>query len=203
MSTGKRLAKRSIVGTRVSAAFDGHYYSGIIQGIKNVSPADNKDALYSVLFDNKINGRKVVLEFLAQDLIGPGFQSITNIALNRGQKVFITYNGREVSGFVDSHNIASDEVLLTVDLSSNFINSLNNNPNNNVFNSGVNQNIQVRRRLDECRLNESRKSARLLELDTDYSKLAGDHRGRTSSISSTISSSSIASSHIDVPVPQK
>lgn len=196
MSTGKRLAKRSILGTRVSAPFDGLYYSGIIQAIKNANPMDNSNeqTLYSVLFENKINNRKVVLDFMAQDLIGPGFQTISNVALNKGQKVFITYNGREVAACVDHHNVASDEVFLKVDLSA----------GSPATNQSAVSHIEVRRRLDECRLSESRKSARLLELDTDYSKLAQDgFRGRTSSLSSTVSSSSVASSHIDVPLTHK
>lgn len=200
MSTGKRLAKRSILGTRVSAPFDGHYYSGVIQNMKNTNPLDtNGPVLYSVMFDNKINNRKLVLDFKAQDLIGPGFQTIANVALNKGQKVFITYNGREVAGIVDQHDVVADQVFLTVDLSL----------GSPAIKDGLTTNqpsshIQVRRRLEECRLTESRKSARLLELDTDYSKLAQDgYRGRTSSLSSTVSSSSVTSSNIDVPVTQK
>ncbi len=197
MSTGKRLAKRSILGTRVSAPFDGHYYSGIIQGTKTTN-LDIRETLYCVLFDNKVNGRKILLDFKPAQLIGPGFQSITAANLNKGQKVYITHNGREVSGFVDCHNISTDEVFLTVDVSPNFYN------NNN---SLINQTIQVRRRLEEIRLSESRKSARLLELDTDYSRLACEGqtdqiRRRTNSMSSSVSSSSM-SSHIDVPVIQK
>ncbi|XP_054159207.1 zinc finger protein 704-like [Oppia nitens] len=169
MSCGKRLAKRSIVGTRVSAPFDGHYFSAVITRVKSGSPLDSVDTLYSVLFDRAINGRRVLLDFRANQLIGSGFQPITAVTLKAGQKVYITYNGREVSAAVDSHDpsSAANEVSLIVDQPM------------------VNNDICVRLPLAECRLNESRKSARLLECDTDYSKLANDGhhtRQRTASI---------------------
>jgi hypothetical protein len=189
MSCGKRLAKRSIIGTRVCAPIDGHYYSGLIESTKT-SSVDSRETLYCVRFDNLFNGRRISYDYKALQLIGPGFQSISIANLNRGQKIFITYNGREVSGIVDSHNLTTDDVFLTID------NGFNHN-------SIINQTIQVRRRLDEVRLFESRKSARLQESDTDYSRLASDGqtdqiRRRTSSISSSVSNSSM-SSHIDVP----
>jgi hypothetical protein len=193
MSCGKRLAKRSIIGTRVCAPIDGHYYSGLIESTKT-SSVDSRETLYCVRFDNLFNGRRISYDYKALQLIGPGFQSISIANLNRGQKIFITYNGREVSGIVDSHNLTTDDVFLTID------NGFNHN-------SIINQTIQVRRRLDEVRLFESRKSARLQESDTDYSRLASDGqtdqiRRRTSSISSSVSNSSM-SSHIDVPNVQK
>lgn len=193
MSCGKRLAKRSILGTRVCAPLDKHYYSGIIKATKN-SSVDTRDPLYSVLFDNVFNGKRVTLDYSAQQLIGPGFQSVSIANLNKGQRIYLTYNGREVSGTVDCHDLANDEVVLTLDNSSNNLNQ----------NSLINQtSIKVKRRLDEIRLLESRKSARLQELDTDYSKLALDGqsdqvRRRTNSMSSSVSNSSM-SSHIDVP----
>lgn len=196
MSCGKRLAKRSILGTRVCAPVEGQYYSGLIQGTKT-SSVDIRETLYCVLFDNAFNGRKICFDYKAIQLIGPGFQSISIANLNKGQKIYITYNGREVSAIVDSHNVSTDEVFLTVDLSSNNCN----------HNSLITQTIQVKRRLDEVRLLESRKSARLQEMDTDYSRLAFEGqtdqmRRRTSSMSSSVSNSSM-SSHIDVPNVQK
>ena len=196
MSCGKRLAKRSILGTRVCAPLDKHYYSGIIKATKT-SSVDTRDTLYSVLFDTVFNGKKVTLDYSAQQLIGPGFQSVSITNLNKGQKIYLTYNGREVSGVVDCH-VSNDEVFLTIDNTSNNCNQ----------NSLINQTpIKVKRRLDEIRLLESRKSARLQEIDTDYSKVAEGQtdpaiRRRTSSMSSSVSNSSM-SSHIDVPIVQK
>ena len=159
MSTTKRLGKRSILGTRVGAPFAGHYHSGVIQSFKN---NNSLDTLYSVMLDDfEINNGKLVLDFKAHDLIGPGFQTISNMVLNKGQKVFITYNGREVAAIVDLHHMATDDVFLTVDLSSASPNIKHYSP------------IEVRRKLKECWLFKSRKSARLLP-NLDYSKLAKD-----------------------------
>ena len=196
MSCGKRLAKRSILGTRVCAPLDKYYRSGIIKATKT-SNVDTRDTLYSVLFDNVFNGKKVTLDYSAQQLIGPGFQSVSVTNLNKGQQIYLTYNGREVSGVVDCH-VSNDEVFLTIDNTSNNCNQ----------NSLINQSpIKVKRRLEEIRLLESRKSARLQEIDTDYSKVAEGQtenpiRRRTSSMSSSVSNSSM-SSHIDVPIVQK
>ena len=192
MSCGKRLAKRSILGTRVCAPLDKHYFSGIIKATKT-SSVDTRETLYAVLFDNVFNGKKVTLDYSGKQLIGPGFESVSIANLNKGQKIFLTYNGREVSGTVDSHDLSNDQVFLTIDNTSN--------------NSNQNQtSIKVNRRLEEIRLLESRKSARLQENDTDYSKIAEGQtdpvRRRTSSMSSSVSNSSM-SSHIDVPIVQK
>lgn len=60
MSTGRRLAKRSIIGTRVSAPGpDGIWYSGVIEEVKTPyqSPTDcinlTSDTRYKVRFDFK------------------------------------------------------------------------------------------------------------------------------------------------------
>lgn len=58
-SGGKRLAKRSIVGTRVAApGEDGKFYPGLIQAMKtsaeevSVEGSANGDNVYSVRFDD-------------------------------------------------------------------------------------------------------------------------------------------------------
>ena len=127
MSTGKRLAKRSIIGTRVCASTsDGKYYSGVITAVKtpptststensnciNITP----DTRYEVRFDSKhaieyFNTNN----FYDSQLIGPGFRSISSgIRLLPGQTVYITYNGREVSGEVISHHENLDEVIISI-----------------------------------------------------------------------------------------
>lgn len=123
MSTGKRLAKRSIIGTRVCApGDDGKYYSGIIQAVKTPAPfADNSNCInltpntrYTVKFDYKeaapLRGYR---EYRECELIGPGFRSISGVRLLAGQKVYLTYNGREVSGEVVEHSTISDELNIT------------------------------------------------------------------------------------------
>ena len=87
-------------------------------------------------------------------IVGPGFQQVATTTLKRGQKVFITLNGREVCGTVLSHDRDIDEVVINV-----------RTPTGDDFDTG--------RKLEDVRLLESRKSARLVDQpDTDYSKLA-------------------------------
>ncbi|KAG8230952.1 hypothetical protein J437_LFUL010838 [Ladona fulva] len=106
MSTGKRLAKRSIVGTRVCAlGGDGRYYPGVIHAVRTTAPAGTSSGpgenRYSVRFDSSPPPRRVhPREFRDSEIVGPGFRSVTNVRLRSGQKVFLTYNGREVAGRV-------------------------------------------------------------------------------------------------------
>lgn len=194
MSTSRRLAKRSIIGTKVCAPGpDGLWYSGVIQDVKTptslsggalapppdpmppptfLAPGDalvNADTRYIVRFDFKTQSQSQSLspsnaiasasssgpgsasgssaesvivetrraaaaaaasvhhspaqalrrnamtkEFRESDLIGPGFRSITSIQLQPGQRIFLTYNGREQSGDVVSHDVDKDEVVVKI-----------------------------------------------------------------------------------------
>lgn len=124
MSTTKRLAKRSIVGSRVCAPGPNKlYYSGIITKVKTppsfggihdtnciMLTADTK---YIVRFDF---GQSMVgsNEYLGSELIGPGFQSVMNVNLAAGQRIYITYNGRESSAEVLSYDCTKDEVCVRI-----------------------------------------------------------------------------------------
>lgn len=120
MSTGKRLAKRSIIGTRVCApGEDGKYYSGVIHAVKTPASAASESGLsitpktrYSVRFDSVPGGRppSPSTEYSDRDLIGPGFGSVTSARLVPGQKVYLTYNGREIHAEVTQHREHQDEV---------------------------------------------------------------------------------------------
>uniref|UniRef100_A0A1A9WEK3 DUF4772 domain-containing protein n=1 Tax=Glossina brevipalpis TaxID=37001 RepID=A0A1A9WEK3_9MUSC len=162
MSTGRRLAKRSIIGTKVCAPGpDGLWYSGVIQDVKTPPTAtltrlpDDTDAetaettlnetKYIVRFDFKtqstetvINGNSnlsmrnrnvnlrdispaqtlrrnaMIKEFGESELIGPGFRSIIGVHLQPGQRVYVTYNGRETSGDIVQHDTAKDEVTIKI-----------------------------------------------------------------------------------------
>ena len=111
MSTGKRLAKRSIIGTRVCVrGDDGIYYSGVINAVKSCM----SDSRYSVRFDPAPNSPAPKREYRDVELIGPGFQTMQGIRLLKGQRVYITYNGRETSGEVVQHRQDEDEVVISV-----------------------------------------------------------------------------------------
>ena len=126
MSTGKRLAKRSIIGMRVCAlGDDGLYYPGRIHAVKTPSsPKDNQNCInltpntrYSVRFDPNPafgNQRRGINEFSCSELIGDGFASISDVKLKPGQKVYITHNGRETFGTVTEHDVKLDEVEIEI-----------------------------------------------------------------------------------------
>lgn len=131
MSTGKRLAKRSIVGTRVCApGTDGIWYSGKIEFVKTAPdqkepgrspggsflPGLTTPARYTVLFDNAKEVARLGLarEFRETELIGRGFRTIADVKLKPGQKVFLTYNGRENTGEVIAHDDLKDEVKVRI-----------------------------------------------------------------------------------------
>lgn len=110
MSTGKRLAKRSIIGTRVVALReDGLFHSAIIHAVKSTKE-EGGEAKYSVRFDDS----RAVCVYADSELIGPGFQSLHSAVLQAGQKVFLTFNGREVTGEVRLHDTAADEVEVVI-----------------------------------------------------------------------------------------
>lgn len=124
MSTTKRLAKRSIVGTRVCAPGPNKlYYTGIITKVKT-SPSfggihDNNcimltaDIKYIVRFDFG-QGMVGSNEFSGAELIGPGFQSVMNVSLVPGQRIYITYNGRESGAEVLSYDYTKDELCVRI-----------------------------------------------------------------------------------------
>lgn len=146
MSTGKRLAKRSILGTRVAAPqSNGLFYTGLIQAVKTCEDPSQANR-YGVRFDDD----QSVSEFLETDLVGPGFKSIACIRIMPGQLVYVTHCQREMPGRVVRHDFDTQDVIITV---------------------GDGEETLLKK-IDEVRLLESRKSARLVNSDTDFSKLA-------------------------------
>ncbi|GAB6029823.1 hypothetical protein CHUAL_005534 [Chamberlinius hualienensis] len=188
MSTGRRLAKRSILGTRVSApGQDGRYYPCIIQASKTIakSGGDNVDSnggqidsanMYSVVFEDQRTS-----ELKENEIVGPGFQNISCLKLKPGQKVYVTHNGREVSGSVICHWPHIDEVQIRATVNTDEL-------------------IDLKKKLEEVRLLESRKSARLHDQDQDYSRLADV--GGASTVE-TVNRKRQTSHVIDVPTPQR
>lgn len=156
MIAKKRLAKRSIIGTRIAApGHDGRFYPGVIESTKT---APDGRSIYTIRSKN--GSCKEVTD---GDIIGPGFHSISSFVLKPEQKVYLTYQGREISGFVIRHQPHIDEVLVKVDAS-----SIKNSPNA----SPTEDTLQVRKRVDEIRILESRKSSRLVDQDKDFARFA-------------------------------
>lgn len=102
-------------------------------------------------FSVKLECSKRVEEFSENEVIGPGFLSAIPFGteLIMGQHVFVTNNGREVEGKVRSHNVSQDSVEVEAK------------------DFGI-----IYKKLEDIRLMESRKSARLIHSDTDFSLLA-------------------------------
>jgi hypothetical protein len=110
MSTGKRLAKRSILGTKVMVpGQDGKFYPGHIQAVKS-SFDETTSCRYSVRFEEN----RRVFEFTEKDIIGPGFSGVGSVQLLQGQVVYVTHNQREMSGKVVRHDFFAQDVLITV-----------------------------------------------------------------------------------------
>lgn len=142
MFSGRRPGKRSIVGTRVCAPHaGGFYWPGVISAIQAAAPWELAAGdRYAVEFED---GSKRTFD--ADDIVAAGFQSVTRDRLRSGQTVFITHNGREVEGSVES--IAGDEVAVAL--------------------ADNNGRLVVTVRVDEIRLMKSRRSARLSESQQD------------------------------------
>ncbi|OXA58169.1 zinc finger protein 704 [Folsomia candida] len=166
MSAGKRLAKRSIVGTRICAPMreTSQYSPGVIIGSKN---PDELHCFNNCHTGITPNSKYVVRfetgetrEFSESELVGPGFGNVSSLKLRTGQKVFVTHNGREISGNVVYHRPQIDEVLINIPPT----------PGSNEIP------FDVTKKLDEVRLLESRKSARLQEQDFDFARLVADRK---------------------------
>lgn len=167
MFGSRRLAKRSIIGTRVCAPWnDERFYPGVITSTQTWP---NGEEVFTINFDDGYTKT-----FQDKDLIGPGFQTIHSVKLKKGQKVYITFNGREMSGKVELHDVIQDNVFIHMDLP-----------------SGTDE-IEIDRKIDDVRLLPSRKSSRLQKQDTDYSRIAD---------MSTESKKRTVSHVIDVPIP--
>jgi len=150
MASTKRIPKRSIIGARVTVkCVDGFWRPGVVAAMRS-SPADSLfpgEKKFSV----RLEGLGTVLECREAEIVGPGFLSNLPIStrLLPGQGVFVTNGGREVEGQVAEHDFAQDLVeVVAKDIG------------------------PITKRLEDIRLMESRKSARLLNTDTDFSRLA-------------------------------
>ena len=112
MSTGKRLAKRSIVGSKVVVqGDDGLYYPAVIQAVRT----GDLGTRYAVRrYGVSGSAGSGTLEYGESDLIGPGFQSSSALVLKAGQRVYVTFTGREIAGQVTCHRPDVDQVHITL-----------------------------------------------------------------------------------------
>lgn len=159
MFGNRRPGKRSIIGTRVCAPNDddGLYYPGVIQAIAPATPGPPGDPTaggqsYFVLFDDGSS-----MTFGDRDLIGSGFRTFTAAHAKPGQVVYITHHGREVRG-----RIVKKDGRPTVDEDDQVTVAVGQCPDE----------VTVTIRIDDVRLVESRKSARLIDQEMDYIRLA-------------------------------
>ena len=112
MSIGKRLPTRSIPGMVVSAPGpDGMYHSCEVKAAGMTS----KDH-FLIEFDAKPGDKEPQSwqEFGRTELIGTGFGNMGTVYLKPGQKIFLTHNGREMSGEVIEHRKKIDEVDVVI-----------------------------------------------------------------------------------------
>ena len=123
----KRLAKRSILGTRVAVrGDDGKFYAGMIQATKTCEEAEScsssraesnrgggpvqTENRYSV----RLDATRKVKECAESEIVGPGFGSVAGNKLCAGQIVYVTHMNREVQGAVLHHGKESVVIQLLV-----------------------------------------------------------------------------------------
>ncbi|XP_030829618.1 zinc finger protein 395 isoform X1 [Strongylocentrotus purpuratus] len=140
----KRMPKRSIIGTRVSAMYsDGIFYPVMIRSIKARTPTG--DFVYEVIREDG-----VAQDCQSDMMVGPGFLPVSNTHLKFNQPVYANLDGREVRAIVQKHRKQTNEVLLK---------------------SADASETNFKRKLDDVRL-ESRKSAKgIYHHLSDYNKL--------------------------------
>ena len=134
----KRLAKRSILGTRVAVrGDDGKFYAGMIQATKTCeedetaaaaaaaaasgnsggaahSEAAGTSAAPENRYSVRLDTTRKVKEFAECEIVGPGFGSVAGNKLSAGQIVYVTHMNREVQGAVLHHGKESVVIQLFV-----------------------------------------------------------------------------------------
>lgn len=105
MCSLRRRPKNSLLGVRVSAPWkDGYFYSGVIEAVKSKPTGENT---YTILFEDGY-----IAEVDEGEIVGPGFHAVSATALRNGQRVFISFKGREVAARVLKTRSEFNEVLV-------------------------------------------------------------------------------------------
>jgi hypothetical protein len=107
MYSSRTRAKNVLLGQRVCAPWkDGLYYAGVIEAVKS---RPTGESTFTILFDDGY-----IAEVDEDDIVGPSFAKVSSIELYSGQRVYITYHGREVPARVVKHKVACKKVVVRV-----------------------------------------------------------------------------------------
>ena len=105
--SSRRRPKNSLLGIRVCAPWkDGYFYCGVIEAVKSKPTGENT---YTLLFDDDY-----IAEVDEEQIVGPGFNSTSVVPLKTGQRVYITYQDREVAALVVKSRTEFNEVLVRI-----------------------------------------------------------------------------------------
>ena len=83
---------------------DGYFYCGVIEAVKSKPTGENT---YTILFEDGY-----IAEVDEGEIVGPGFHAVSATALRNGQRVFISFKGREVAARVLKTRSEFNEVLV-------------------------------------------------------------------------------------------
>jgi hypothetical protein len=121
MSYGKRISKRSLIGTRVSVpSDDGMYKSGFVHAVKAEEQISagvrlpNGQKRITV----RMEDTRRLLEYPESRIVGPGFRTSPPSKLQPGQPVYVTHQSREVHGSVVCHRLNVNQVTIRLMVSS-------------------------------------------------------------------------------------
>ena len=103
----RRRPKNSLLGVHVCAPWkDGYFYSGVIEAVKSKPTGEHT---YTILFEDDY-----IAEVDEGEIVGPGFNPVGVRAVKDGQRVFISFKGREVEARVVKTRLEFNEVLVQI-----------------------------------------------------------------------------------------
>lgn len=107
MYSSRTRAKNVLLGQRVCAPWkDGLYYAGVIEAVKS---RPTGESTFTILFDDGY-----IAEIDEDDIVGPSFAKVNCVQLRSGQRVYITYHGREMPARVVKHKASWKKVVVRV-----------------------------------------------------------------------------------------
>ena len=186
------MGKRSIVGTRVAVPVHGLPSPGetlYVPAVIHSTRVLGLETSYCVFFQSPDPEVRALLparrEYRSEQIVGPGFHGIVR-RLATGQRVFLTHKGREVAGTVVSPDCLAGEDGAPGDedsqagLGTSVLVRLPDPPvgdSNSLLERPPVPPVAslIRRRIDDLRLIESRKSARLASSLVSPASAAANH----------------------------